>query len=122
MDKITYTDKVDRDVTSVPAVNKVVAADMNEIKTKFNALIDALANARQIIRVKISASDFTGSYYDNSNAVGLTAETDIQVFSNDGSGVLLNEGTGKGYQFNGTLGRFTMDRGNYIIVIFKPLA
>lgn len=119
--KITYTTKEDRDVTSVPANQKVSAADMNELKTKFNALVDALDGAVRPIRVKITASDFSGSNYDNANAVGLTAETGVQVFTNDGSGTLLNEGAGNGYVFTPALGRFTMDRGNYIIVIYKPI-
>lgn len=124
LSSITFADKENRDITGVPANQKVTAADMNEIKTKFNALITALAGAVKIIRVKIGTSDFTGGYYDNSNAVGLTPETDLLVFTNEGSGVLLSEGTASddGYSFNGTLGRFTMDPGNYLIIILKPIA
>ena len=38
MAKITYTDKVDLNTTAVNAVNKVSAADINEIKDSINAL------------------------------------------------------------------------------------
>ena len=36
MAKITYTTKIDNQTSALPAVNKVAAADMNEIKTSVN--------------------------------------------------------------------------------------
>jgi hypothetical protein len=40
MSKITYTDKVDNTVSELPDINKVKAADLNEIKTSVNAIYD----------------------------------------------------------------------------------
>ena len=40
MAKITYTTKIDNQTSALPAVNKVAAADMNEIKTSVNSLYD----------------------------------------------------------------------------------
>ena len=40
MSKITYTDKVDNTVSALPAINKVAAADLNEIKESVNAIYD----------------------------------------------------------------------------------
>ena len=40
MSKITYTDKVDNVVSALPAINKVAAADLNEIKESVNAIYD----------------------------------------------------------------------------------
>lgn len=40
IDKITYVNKVDKRGSNLPRKNKVVAADMNEIKDVVNALID----------------------------------------------------------------------------------
>jgi hypothetical protein len=40
MSKITYTDKVDNTVSQLPDINKVKAADLNEIKTSVNAIYD----------------------------------------------------------------------------------
>lgn len=118
---ITFTDKEDYRTTDLDPKYRVVAADMNEIKTKVNAVITALnTNFRQRIVVNITASDFTGGYYDNANAVGLTAGTDIIVMSNEGSGTLLRPGNE--YTFDDELGRFTMDRGAYSITIYKPLS
>ena len=41
MAKITYTTKIDNQTSALPAVNKVAAADMNEIKTSVNSLYDS---------------------------------------------------------------------------------
>jgi len=41
MAKITYTTKIDNQTSALPAVNKVAAADMNEIKTSINLLYDS---------------------------------------------------------------------------------
>ena len=40
MSKITYTDKVDNTVSELPDINKVKAADLNEIKESVNAIYD----------------------------------------------------------------------------------
>ena len=40
MSKITYTDKVDNTVSQLPDINKVKAADLNEIKESVNAIYD----------------------------------------------------------------------------------
>jgi len=42
MAKITFTNKADSLSNPAPAINKIVAADMNEIKTSVNDLYDAL--------------------------------------------------------------------------------
>ena len=42
MAKIAYTSKADNVVTALPEVNKVTAANMNEIKTSVNDLYDTL--------------------------------------------------------------------------------
>ena len=40
MSKITYTDKVDNVISALPNINKVKAADLNEIKDSVNAIYD----------------------------------------------------------------------------------
>jgi len=40
MSKITYTNKVDNTVSALPDINKVKAADLNEIKSSVNAIYD----------------------------------------------------------------------------------
>ena len=42
MAKITYTNKTDNQTSALPAINKVTAADLNEIKTSVNDLYDTL--------------------------------------------------------------------------------
>ena len=42
MAKIAYTSKADNVVSGLPEINKVTAANMNEIKTSVNALYDTL--------------------------------------------------------------------------------
>lgn len=123
MAKIQYADKVDRRTIAVAPENKVVAANMNEIKASVNALYDMLENIRQRIQVSITSANFSGNNYDNTNLVGLSI-TDFMVFSNDGSGVLLNNNAlaaGGSFTFSSGQGRLVMSPGNYTLVIFKPL-
>ena len=42
MAKITYTTKIDNQTSVLPAINKVTAADLNEIKTSVNDIYDTL--------------------------------------------------------------------------------
>ena len=42
MAKITYTNKTDNQTSVLPAINKVTAADLNEIKTSVNDIYDTL--------------------------------------------------------------------------------
>lgn len=42
INKITYDDKSDLSTSSVAAVNKIVAADMNQIKSVANSMADLL--------------------------------------------------------------------------------
>jgi len=42
MAKITYTNKTDNQTSALPDINKVTAADLNEIKTSVNDLYDTL--------------------------------------------------------------------------------
>lgn len=124
MAKIAFENKEDRLTNSLATKYKVVAADMNEIKTSVNALYDFMDNLRQQVVEIVVAGDFSGGYVDIAAAAGLTADEDIFVYTNEGSGVLLTEGTGEsdGYVFATGNGRFTMTPASYRIVIFKPLS
>ena len=42
MAKITYTNKTDNQTSALPSINKVTAADLNEIKTSVNDIYDTL--------------------------------------------------------------------------------
>lgn len=115
MDKITYADKNDRRTTSIPIDQKVVAANMNEIKTVVNAIVDKLASVYSPSAVVLTSANFSGSNYQNNSLIGKTAQVDFNIYTNDGSGVLLKYIDG--YAFNSGTGTVTMDPGNYIIVI-----
>ena len=118
--KITYTDKADRRTTSVDPTNKVVAADMNEIKTKFNALCDIVDQLRKPVVYVITSANFSGSNYQNSELVNKTPMEDFKVFTNGGSGVLIKEEDG-GFSFVGATGTLTMTPDNYLIEVYKQL-
>lgn len=121
MAKITFADK--ETYTAVPGAEKykLTAANTNEIKNSVNALYDLMALLKAPIVYSITAADFTGGYFTKTDTIGLTPGTGFQLYTNEGSGTLLNEGAGKGYVFNPALGRITTDIGNYILIIFKPL-
>lgn len=119
MAKITYTNKEDRRVVDVPDINRVTAADMNEIKTSVNALYDLVDLAYIPVNISITSGDFSGSTYTNILLIGKTPQTDFNVFTNEGSGVLLL--ASDGYTFDDETGTLTMEAGNYIIQVWKKL-
>lgn len=122
---ISYTDKQDRNISAIPDQYKVIAADMNEIKDKFNDLLTYLAaNVKQTIVVKVIAADFSGNNYTNANLVGLTPDVDFQLITNNGSGTLMTF-TGDpedGYNFNATTATITVLQDNYLLIIHKPIS
>jgi hypothetical protein len=119
MAKITYTTKEDRRTVDVPEVNRVTAANMNEIKASVNALYDRLEAALVPVSFAITSADFAGDTYQNALLVGKTAVTGFNVFTNDGSGVLLK--FNDCYTFNSGTGTLTMSAGNYRIEVYKAL-
>jgi hypothetical protein len=116
MSRITFTNKEDRRALTIPAINRVDAANMNEIKASVNALYDALENAVKPVTLVIEPADFAGSTYTNVNLIGKTPMVQFNVFTNEGSGVLLN--VDDSYTFNSGTGTITMDAGNYIIIVY----
>lgn len=70
MGKITYIDKVNIQAQNVPAINKVRAEDLNEIKEEVNSNYDLL-----ILKALINGDDGelfdVAAPIDNSNAVNL---------------------------------------------------
>lgn len=113
MAKIAFDNKVDRRVLDVPDINKVTAEDMNEVKASVNALYDLLDSAYIPKNISITSASFSGSNYTNTLLIDKTAMVDFNVFTNDGSGVLLK--VDDGYTFTTGVGRLTMEPGNYII-------
>jgi hypothetical protein len=100
---------------------------MNEIKASVNALYDIIANFRQPLVFFLTAASFSGNNYTdavnliNSKPGGATmiAGKDFQLYTNSGSGVLLNPGDG--YTFDSLLGRITTTPDNYILIIQKQI-
>lgn len=125
MPKVTFTNKVDLRTTAVLPINKVVAADMNEVKAGINALYDMFASLKWAKPIKLTSASFSGGQYTNATDLAtLTADTDFWLFSDEGAGTLLKAGAlaaGAGYEFNSTLGRITCPPGNYRLLVFKSV-
>lgn len=66
---------------------------------------------------KITSADFTGSDYTDADLVGLDETTDFIVFTNEGSGTLVDLTDGFN-SFDPATGTLTMPAGKYIILIF----
>ena len=62
MNKITFGNKVDTKVTSVAEINKVTGANLNEIKTVTNALVDE-------VFLRTNKGGYTGTSQDLKNAI-----------------------------------------------------
>ena len=79
MAKIAYTSKADNVVSGLPEINKVTAANMNEIKTSVNALYDTLGGfafyedaATAVTPIAIVADTWTDLTNDKAGAGTLT--------------------------------------------------
>lgn len=57
LSKITYTDKIAlQENLTIADVNKITASDMNEIKTVFNAMVDAFGTLPKVVNNLTSTS------------------------------------------------------------------
>jgi hypothetical protein len=119
MGRINYDNKVDRRITTIPDVNKVVAADMNEIKASINALYDLIDTIRIVENIEIDAFDFAGDSYQNSKLVNLVPMVDFNLFSNDGNGSLLKYEDV--YLFTPATGTIIATQGNYVLQILNKI-
>lgn len=115
----TYLTKADNQVTSVPIINKVVAADMNQLKASITELYAILANALVQVDVPLSKASFDGPNYADARLIGKTPQADFNIWTNDGSGTLLNYPDG--YAFAADTGTLTMTPGNYLLKVNVPL-
>lgn len=126
IDKINYDNKEDYSVNPVADKYKVIASDMNALKTAVNALIDAVALLRKPTILTITNSSFRGDNYDNTKLVNKVANVDFMVFTNDGDGVLLKPyADGEydyGYVYNPSLGRIIATPDDYIILLFEAVS
>ena len=75
MAKITYTTKVDNQVSELPSINKVTAADMNEIKTSVNELYDE----------RVGWARYDDTQYTSASPYSITGETPFTVSNNAGN-------------------------------------
>lgn len=119
MNKITFTDKEDRRTTNVPAINKITAADMNEIKSVVNAIVDKLTVVKIPKSLVITSSDFEGNAYTNTELIGKSPQIDFNLTTNSGSGTLLKYNDG--YTFNAQTGTITTEAENYRLDYYKNL-
>lgn len=119
LNKITFENKEDRRVSSLPRKNKVIAADINEIKSVVNAIADKVDEIKMPQSVAITAADFAGNAYVNTALIGKTPVVDFNLWTNDGSGVLLKYEDG--YAFNAGTGTITTEAGNYRLEMYIKL-
>jgi hypothetical protein len=75
MSKITYTDKVDNTVSALPAINKVAAADLNEIKESVNYLYDNVPGWAR----------YDDTQYTTLSPYNFSAETEFTIPNNAGN-------------------------------------
>lgn len=68
MGKITFTDKVDLTTSTVPDINKVVANDMNEIKTVVNGNDDLMGDLSTLTTT--DKTSVVNAINENKNSIG----------------------------------------------------
>jgi len=94
MPKITYTNKSNATVSDLPDVNKVTAADMNEIKVSVNQLYNVQLLSDSITLPSSVASPGEIWFYNNQNggSITLTAQNGETI----GNSSFHNLGNNKG--------------------------
>ena len=107
----------DNRTSSLAAINKVTAADMNEIKTSVNSVY---SNAKRVLHLAITSADFSGSVYTNVSLIGQSYYTQFNIWSYD-TGNILKYTTD--FTFDIATGAVTMvaGAGNYLIQSVLPL-
>jgi hypothetical protein len=119
MTKILYTDKVDSEIRNVPNINKVTAADMNEIKASVNVNVDNIAEAKTaalttLVNTNLPVSPATElqSYAESNDAAVLRARgtgvSTTYTSSVSTGGTTFAQGVVSG-EINGDQGFFTIN-------------
>lgn len=97
MAKITFTDKIDNQISGLPSVNKVTASDLNEIKDSTNSLYDLLGGfafyedaATAVTPINVTAETWVDLTNDKAGSGTLTTKKPSYV-----SGDLWDSATNK---------------------------
>ena len=75
MAQITYTTKIDNQVSELPSINKVTADDLNEIKASVNVLYDE----------RVGWARYDDTQYTSATPYVMTGETPFTASNNAGS-------------------------------------
>ena len=100
-------------IAAVIKANGVEDITGNKLQEKLFEMIDACFTSIIILTI----TDFTGNNYQNNSLAGLLADVDFELFSNDGSGVMLK--VDDGYLFDINYGVINTTPGNYKLKILK---
>jgi hypothetical protein len=105
MAKINYTDKIDSEIRNVPNINKVTAADMNEIKASVNVNVDDIALAKTALQTSLVTTNLP---------ISPVANLQAYAESNDAA-VLIARSTGVSTTYTSTVsvGGTTFNQGAF---------
>jgi hypothetical protein len=81
MARITFTDKEDSITNPAPAINKVVAADMNEIKTSVNSIYDTIGLQDNIVVNQANVATTLGGVIDSTKQYFIDGIIDLGAIS-----------------------------------------
>lgn len=81
------------------------------------AAVWAIAATGSLTPIRITAADFIGQVYTNATLIGKTAEVNFDLFTAEGSGVLLN--LTDDYTFNSLTGAITTSPQKYMIQLYS---
>jgi|UppTroSEARF10012_1034513.scaffolds.fasta_scaffold00291_2 hypothetical protein len=100
-------------IAAVIKANGIEDITGDKLQEKLFEIIDATFT--EIIL--LTASDFTGDNYQKNALIGLTPDIDFELFSNTGSGTMLQ--VDNGYTFDINYGVITTSPENYKLKIYK---
>tara|TARA_R110000822_G_scaffold300807_1_gene424335 strand:+ start:1943 stop:3283 length:1341 start_codon:yes stop_codon:yes gene_type:complete len=112
MTKITFTDKEDSIINPAPAINKVVAGDLNEIKASVNALYDTTGVQDNIVVNQANVATTLGGVIDSTKQYFIDGIIDLGAISITvpPTGMTL-----KGYSFD--ISGLTSSENNYTMFV-----
>lgn len=114
----TYLPYTSFDGTEIVRIKKRVGGEWLNFYTKFSDLLAwTLINGAQVEKIKISAADTAAGTYTTPRLVGLNETTDFCLFTDNGSGTLVDLTDGIN-AYDSPTGTLTIPQDKYVLLIF----
>lgn len=106
--------------TEIVRIKKFVGGRWVNFQTTFNTLATFIIGTATPIteKIKIASADVPGGVYTNTKLIGLDETTDFCLWTDEGSGTLVDFTDGVNI-YNSAAGTFTIPQQKYVLLIFN---